>query len=438
MQLVNRGKLEALATMRPSSPREEHRGSPGTNGHKEQFDLPRWVEQHHVPVRREGAWNNGGYRYVLEECPFNGHTDNSAYILQLPNGAIAAGCHHNSCQGYGWSDFREYYEPDAYERNGHQGSKTDAGPKAFPIPDEALWPVLAEAAYNGLAGHIVREIEPHTEADPVALLANVLAAYGNAIGRGSYVQVGADRHHLNVDIVLVGETAKGRKGMSWNPARNLMHAADPEWVDERVQSGLSSGEGLIYAVRDPVVTGHDESGEPIIYDEGVEDKRLCILESEFARVLKAGRRDTNIVFAVMRQTFDGDPLQVLTRKDPMKATGAHVSIIGHITRAELLRYLTETETANGFAHRRLWLMVKRSKELPFGGAWHTVNTASMVKFLRVVLEFGKTAGEIRWGESAKDLWREVYGPLSEGKPGLFGPWSAAPRPRHSGWPRCTP
>jgi Protein of unknown function (DUF3987) len=158
----------------------------------------------------------------------------------------------------------------------------------------------------------------------------------------------------------------------------------------------------------------------VYYYEGVEDKRFCVVEGEFASVLKMMRREGNTLSAVVRQAWDGERLQVLTRKDPMKATGAHISILGHITKAVLLRHLTETESANGFANRFMWLMVRRSKELPFGGAWHTVNTASMVKFLRVVLEFGKNAGEIRWGESAKDLWREVYGPLSEGKPGLFG------------------
>jgi hypothetical protein len=208
--------------------------------------------------------------------------------------------------------------------------------------------------------------------------------------------------------------------MSWNPIRNLMHAADPEWVDERVQNGLSSGEGLIYAVRDRVVTGYDEENEPIVYDEGVKDKRLFVIEGEFASVLSVMRRQGNTLSAVIRQSWDGDRLQVLTRKDPMKATGAHISMIGHITKPELLRHLTETESANGFANRFLWPMVKRSKELPFGGEWHTVDTASMVKFLRVVFEFGKHAGEIKWGESARDLWREVYGPLSAPKPGLFG------------------
>jgi hypothetical protein len=131
-------------------------------------------------------------------------------------------------------------------------------PPTPPIPESLPWPTLRPEALYGLPGEIVRAIEPHTEADPAALLANLLVAFGNAIGRGSYVEVGADPHHLNLDIALVGETAKGRKGMSWGPIRNLMHVADPEWADERVQNGLSTGEGLILAVRDPEVTGEDE------------------------------------------------------------------------------------------------------------------------------------------------------------------------------------
>ena len=152
----------------------------------------------------------------------------------------------------------------------------------------------------------------------------------------------------------------------------------------------------------------------------MEDKRLLVLEAELARVLKVMDRPGNTLSPIIRQAWDDGTLQTLTKNSPAKATGAHVSIIGHITKAELLRHLAETEAANGFANRFLWLMVRRSKELPFGGEWHKVNTTPMVKLLRVVLEFGKNAGEIRWGETAKDLWCEVYGPLSEGKPGMFG------------------
>ena len=58
---------------------------------------------------------------------------------------------------------------------------------------ETGWPAPpAEAAFYGLAGSYVREIGPFTEADPVAVLLQVLTTLGNAIGRRPYVQVEAD------------------------------------------------------------------------------------------------------------------------------------------------------------------------------------------------------------------------------------------------------
>jgi hypothetical protein len=131
-------------------------------------------------------------------------------------------------------------------------------------------------------------------------------------------------------------------------------------------------------------------------------------------------RQGNTLSPVIRQAWDDGTLQTLTKNSPMKATETHVSMIGHITRAELLRYLTETEAANGFANRFVWLLVKRSKILPFGGEWHTVDSATLVRRLTSALEFGSAPVLVTWGDSARDIWRDVYGPLSEGKLGLLG------------------
>jgi hypothetical protein len=210
--------------------------------------------------------------------------------------------------------------------------------------------VLIDEAFHGLAGQIVKAIEPHTEADPVAILVNLLAAFGNAIGRGSFFRVGADTHYLKINAGLVGETSKGRKGMSWGHPRELMQAADSEWTKERVLHGLSSGEGLIYAVRDRV-EGENKKGELMVLDSGVEDKRLLVLEAELAGVLKVMNREGNTLSPIIRQAWDDGALQTLTKNSPMKATDAHVSIIGHITKSELLRQLTETGAVNGFANR---------------------------------------------------------------------------------------
>jgi Protein of unknown function (DUF3987) len=287
------------------------------------------------------------------------------------------------------------------------------------IPEPSSWPELAEEALCGLPGEIVGAVEPHTEADRVAVLASLLAAFGNAIGRGAFFRVGADVHHLKLNVGLVGDTSKGRKGMSWGYVRELMRAADGRWTEERVLHGLSSGEGLIYAVRDRV-EGENKKGETVVFDEGVDDKRLLVLEAELAGVLKVMSREGNTLSPVIRQAWDDSALQTLTKNSPMKATAAHVSIIGHITKAELLRHLTETEAANGFANRFIWLTVRRSKKLPFGGEWHRVDTAPLVRRLSSALEFGSAPVLVTWGDSAREIWPEVYGPLSEGKPGLLG------------------
>jgi len=78
------------------------------------------------------------------------------------------------------------------------------------LPDPRSWPILADEALCGLPGAIVEAIEPHTEADPVAVLSSLLAAFGNAIGRGAFFRVGADLHHLKLNVALVGDTSKGR------------------------------------------------------------------------------------------------------------------------------------------------------------------------------------------------------------------------------------
>lgn len=110
---VPREQLESLARLAPKPERPEQRNkarsNPSTNG----VDVGAWLAEHNVAVVKSGPWRNGR-RWVLERCPFNPeHTNRSAYVLQFPNGAVAAGCHHNSCQGLGWRDLRRLLEGDA-------------------------------------------------------------------------------------------------------------------------------------------------------------------------------------------------------------------------------------------------------------------------------------------------------------------------------------
>ncbi|MGH2928472.1 MAG: hypothetical protein ACRDL8_09735, partial [Solirubrobacteraceae bacterium] len=120
---------------------------------------------------------------------------------------------------------------------------------SLPVPDG--WPAAPDqAVYHGLAGEIVTRIAPETEADPVAILSQLLVAFGAAVGRGAFFQVEATRHHPNEFLVLIGDSARSRKGSSWDHVHRLIIGADSS-INARILTGLSSGEGLIISVRDP-------------------------------------------------------------------------------------------------------------------------------------------------------------------------------------------
>lgn len=299
-----------------------------------------------------------------------------------------------------------------------------------PVAGPSTWPKsppLSGPVYHGLAGDIVRTIEPETEADPMGMLLTLLTAFGNIVGIKPHWKVGARPHRLLLNPVLVGPTSKGRKGTTWGAIRPVLQAAAPEWVDRNVVSGLSSGEGLIWAVRDPIhkqepikekgkITGYQE----VMVDAGVDDKRLFVIEEEFASTIKVMRRESNILSAVIRQAWDDGNLRTLTKNNPARATDAHISILGHITQDELVRYLEDTETGNGFANRFLWVCVKRSKALPGGGDLHQDDIDEMGEDLSVAIANARRIDVMTRDARANELWYEIYEDLSEGGFGLMG------------------
>lgn len=296
------------------------------------------------------------------------------------------------------------------------------------LPRVDTFPTLAREALHGLPGRIVTAIDPYTEAAPVATLAHLLVAVGNVIGAGPHARALEDPHPCRLNAVMVGPTSKGRKGVAWSPVRELVRRIDPEWAKSCVGSGLSSGEGLIYHVRDaraeqqPIrKSGRVEGYERVLVDEGVPDKRLLVIEPEFASVLRRMNGETNSLSAVIRDAWDSGDLRTLTKNAPMRATGANISILGHVTGEELRRELTETERANGFANRFLFLLVRRSKVLPEGAALPEGVLESLACALREAVAFAKTVDLVERDAEARAIWATVYGALSEGKPGMLGP-----------------
>ena len=294
---------------------------------------------------------------------------------------------------------------------------------------------LGPAAYYGLAGDTVTTIAPHTEADPAALLFQFLTAFGNATGSSPSFSVEATHHRTNLFCVLVGASSKARKGTSWQHIRRLFrlatHMPQPttpgidltKWLHESIKDGLSSGEGLIWHVRDSATQWKPDrkgGGREIVADPGVEDKRLLIQTGELVGSIRCMSRNGNTLSAVLRSAWDSGDLRILTRHQPVTASGAHISIVGHITTEELRHSLSELEVANGFANRFLWVYVRRSKLLPEGGALADADLCTLAQRLRQALHNASARGVMRRDEPANRLWRAVYPRLSVARPGLWG------------------
>jgi hypothetical protein len=285
---------------------------------------------------------------------------------------------------------------------------------------ENAFPIIDDAAYHGLAGEIVKVVSPHSEADPVALLVQFLTFYGNAIGSSAHYKVESDLHHTNLFVVLVGRSAKGRKGTSGGRVRSVIEPVDQHWIEERMKGGLSSGEGLINEVHDEIQKWNPKKKRFEIIDPGVADKRLMVTEAEFANALAVMERPGNTLSPTIRKAWDGHTLSTLSKNCPLTATRPHISIGGHITEDELRVRITRTEIANGFANRFLFACVRRSKLLPHGGSLHDGEINRLGEPIKRAVEFGKSVGRVHMTEVARAEWETIYPHLSAEQPGLLG------------------
>ncbi len=118
--------------------------------------------------------------------------------------------------------------------------------------------------------------------------------------------------------------------------------------------------------------------------------------------------------------MDSGNLRILTKNSPIRATGAHISIITHITQAELLRNFSATESANGFGNRFVWIASRRQKLLPEGGDLQDSAFAGLVLKVRRALDAARKPREMKFDQRARDVWWQIYPDLSRDRSGLMG------------------
>ena len=299
---------------------------------------------------------------------------------------------------------------------------------------ERQWPApMAPEAYHGPIGTIVRGLGPETEADPAALIVALLVGFGNLIGRTVGIRRGAVLHRTNEYALIVGASSRARKGTAWAEVEQVLGRVAPHWLSECLATGLSSGEGLAYRVRDPVrdPSGDDDDEPPKVRDPGASDKRLLIAEDEFSQPLRTMKRDGNILSEYLRTLWDRGYAGALTKHDPTRATNAHVSIVGAIVAEALREEMTRVHLRDGFANRFLFVCAKRSRSLPHGGnlvpaeldGWPAVDA------LRTALTWAEHPRELSMVGDAICQWVDVYDDyLMAERPGVLDALTARAAP----------
>lgn len=293
-------------------------------------------------------------------------------------------------------------------------------------------PVMSDDAFYGLAGEYVRFAEPFTEAHPAAMLVDFLTRCGAGLFTeyttgeaysGPHMRISSTLHTPLLFSAIVGDSSNGKKGESANMVRpvfesaeseaHLQHAYDEPVVGKLIYpkliTSVSSGEGLIYQVRDRKTTLDAKTQEEIVVDAGTGDKRLLLQVSEFANLLAAMSRQGNTVNGVLRDMWDGIPtLEVNTKNNALSATGTHIGILAHITPSELREKMSTTDVRNGFGNRFLWVYSQRTKIIARPKTYTLREYGPYAKRLSEALWWAKSVGEMQVDEAAWDYYEPLY------------------------------
>ena len=159
LEIVSLDLLNAIASHRVlETPRPLQTPYNASKTH-EGFTADDFIARHNLQVGEREDYQ-GGYKWMLDACPFCGNTDNCAILTQAPSGALGFNCSHNSCEPKKWQDFRTIYEPDAYTRNDSWQRRPYNAPTPITETITPLRIVPLQHTSDGDNGHVVLDLAP--------------------------------------------------------------------------------------------------------------------------------------------------------------------------------------------------------------------------------------------------------------------------------------
>jgi len=268
---------------------------------------------------------------------------------------------------------------------------SDAGSDPDSPKRSELVPAVHPNAYHGVVGEYVKEIAPHTESDPLAVLVQALAWVGCKIGRSAWIRHGNVTHYPLIWPLIVGRTSTGRKG---NSAADSLSSLNSLSSPPRMRSGLSSGEGLIEAF----MAKKEDDPRP--------DPRMIVLETEWESVLARTRREGNTLSAVLRDAWDGRTLATMNAGGASREVAVHaLTVVGHITPQALKEGMTGTDLTNGFLNRFIPIVVHR----PHLVVWpEEMGVNAQSALLTIATKEKEEDGEYTLTSEAKILYADWY------------------------------
>jgi len=297
----------------------------------------------------------------------------------------------------------------------HDALPTETDEELVVVP-----PKLREEGLIGLLGRIAKDLANGTEASEEFIAGYLKVRLSASIPRG-YLSLpfGAftTEPRINALFVLPSGEGKGLAERQTNPLIELaiklledpvsQHSELP--IYSRVYNGgLSTGEGIAYELRDDSVSPKGE------VQEGVKDKRLCVVEPEFASVFSKCNMSTSILSGTIRKLFDGDSLEPMTKSERTSCKKPHVHIVGHITPTELLAKLDSVSISNGFANRFPIFSGIQQVHQPIPEVIDKCLLEGYANELNDVLSWcHEEARSLTMSDCYKELWIEKYSDLKQ-------------------------
>ncbi|MCX6689860.1 MAG: hypothetical protein NTZ39_09280 [Methanoregula sp.] len=315
--IVDRDILERLTRALPNAPPVDDAGNQ-SRGHK--IVLRQWLSDHGIGVNAEKPYE-GGTLYQLEECPFSAAHKDGAYAIQFPNGAVYAGCHHDTCDSgkQKWQELRERYEPVRERKQPAQkmASPPRVPPGVPPVPASADLPCRDEA------------LEVLQHGDPLALMLDAFAQEHTGdeiLARCLILSMASQavKNSAGLHVSVTGESGKGKthafgkmlrqvperykvKGTVSNKALYYMRDLSPRTVLMSDDTELSD------AIQEILKSATSNFDEPIAHNTVTKDfvPRVCTIPERCVWWIakKEGTGDDQVMNRMLTCWIDESPEQ---------------------------------------------------------------------------------------------------------------------------------